>query len=143
MCHVVVTRIVQTGLDGGFIFYTDVNVGFSSARTIKMTETQKKNLIRINYKSHKHSSVTGEMGLATRGLPVVIRLLMNVICDKLKADYFLEGEAKHLAPSPITDGDGLVHGLHRGPVPTDCAAEDATGLSASYQDAIYDNWKFI
>lgn len=45
-----------------------------------------------------HSSVTEEMGLATRGLPTAIRLLINVICDKLKADYFREGEAKRLSP---------------------------------------------
>lgn len=77
--------------------------------------------------------MTEETGLVTWGLPIVIRLLMNVICDKLKADYFLEGEAKHLAPSPITGGDGLVHSLHYRPVPTDCTAADATGLSASYQ----------
>ena len=64
---------------------------------------------------------------------------MNVICDKLKADYFLEGEAKRLAPGPLAGGDGLVHSLHYGPVPTDCTAVDATGLSASYQDAISDN----
>lgn len=25
---------------------------------------------------------------------------MNVICDKLKADYFLEGESGRLAPAP-------------------------------------------
>lgn len=104
---------------------------------------RRKKQIRINYKSQKHSSMTGEMGLVIRVLPIVIRLLMNVISDKLKADYFLEGEAKHLAPSPITDGDGLVHSLHYGPVPTDCTAMDATGLSASYQDAISDNSKFI
>lgn len=79
------------------------------------------------------------MGLVTHGLPIVICLLMNVICDKLKADYFLEGEAKRLAPSPLAGGDGLVHGLHCGPVPTDCTFMDATGLSASYQDAISDN----
>lgn len=48
------------------------------------------------------------MALVTQGLATVIRLLMNVICDKLKADYFLLGEAKHLAPSPFTGGDGLV-----------------------------------
>lgn len=79
------------------------------------------------------------MGLVTQGLPTAIRLLMNVICDKLKADYFLEGEAKRLAPSPLAGGDGLVHSLHYGPVPTECTAMDATGLSASYQDAISDN----
>lgn len=79
------------------------------------------------------------MGLVTRGLPTASRRLMNVICDKLKADYFLEGEAKRLAPSPLAGGDGLVHSLHYGPVPTDCTAVDATGLSASYQDAISDN----
>lgn len=78
--------------------------------------------------------MTGWMGLVTKGLPTV-----NVICDKLKADYFLLGEAKRLAPSPFTGGDGLVHSLHYGPVPTDCTATDATGLSASYQDAISDN----
>lgn len=44
--------------------------------------------------------MTGAMGPVTRGIPTVIRLLMNVICDKLKADYFLEGAAQHLAPGP-------------------------------------------
>lgn len=77
--------------------------------------------------------------MATRGLPAVIRLPMNVICDKLKADYFLEGEAKRLAPSPLAGGDGLVHSLHYGPVPTDCTATLTAGLSVLYQDAISDN----
>lgn len=79
------------------------------------------------------------MGLVTRGLPTVICPLMDVIWDKLKADYFMEGEAKRLAPSPLTGGDGLVHNLHYGPVHTDCTAMDATGLSGSYQGAISDN----
>ena len=39
------------------------------------------------------------MGLVTQGPPTVIGLLMNVICDKLKADYCLEGEAKLMAHS--------------------------------------------
>lgn len=64
---------------------------------------------------------------------------MNVICDKLEADHFMEKEAKRLAPSPLAGSDGLVHSLYYGPVPTDCTATDATGLSASYQDAISDN----
>ncbi|KAK9521097.1 hypothetical protein VZT92_020934 [Zoarces viviparus] len=79
------------------------------------------------------------MGLVTRGLPAAIRLLMNVICDKLKADYFVKGEAKRLAPSPLAGGDGLVHSLLYGPVPTECTATDATGVSASYRDPISDN----
>lgn len=87
--------------------------------------------------------MTEEMGRATWGFPTVIRLLINVICDKLKADYFLEGEAKRLAPSPFADGDGLVHSLHCGPVPTDGTAMDATDLNASFQDVIFDNSKYI
>lgn len=79
------------------------------------------------------------MALVTRGLPAVIRLPMNVICDKLKADYFLKGEAKRLAPSPLAGGDGLVHSLLRGPVPTDCTAMDAAGVRCSYQDPVSDN----
>lgn len=79
------------------------------------------------------------MGLVPRDLLVVICLLINVISEKLKAYYFLEEEAKRTAPSPFTSDDGLVHSLHYGPVPTDCTASDATGLSASYQDAISDN----
>ncbi len=63
--------------------------------------------------------MTEKMDLVAQGLPTAIRLLMNVICDKLKADYFLDGEAKHLAPSFLAGGDGLVHSLHYGPVPTD------------------------
>lgn len=64
---------------------------------------------------------------------------MNVIFKKLKTYYFLEWEAKRTAPSPFTSDDGLVLSLHYGPVPTDCTASDATGLSACYQDAIFDN----
>lgn len=89
-------------------------------------------------KNWKHSGVTEEMGLATRGLPTAIRLLINVICDKLKADYILEGEAKRLSSSPLAGGDGLVHTLHCGPVPTHCTAMDATGLSATDRDVISD-----
>lgn len=82
------------------------------------------------------------MGLVTRGPSTAIRLLMNVICDKLKADYFLEGEAESLAPGPSAGGDGLGQCLHYGPVPTDCRHKKKTqpmlpqALSASYQDAI-------
>lgn len=83
--------------------------------------------------------MTEELGPATRGLPTAIRLLINVICDKLKADYFLEAEGKCLAPSPLAGGDGLVHTLHGGPAPADCTPMDATGLSASYQDVISDS----
>lgn len=79
------------------------------------------------------------MSLVTQGLPIVIHLLMNVICDKLKADYILEGEAKRMALSSSASGDGLVHSLHYGPIPTESLAMDAMGLSASYQDAISDN----
>lgn len=39
------------------------------------------------------------MVLVTQGPPAVIGLLMNAICDKLKADYYLEGEAKRMAHS--------------------------------------------
>lgn len=87
--------------------------------------------------------MTGKMGLVTRVVPAVIRLLMNVICDKLKADYFLKGEAKRLAPSPLAGGDGLVQSLLSGPVPADCTAMDGTGVSASYQDPIFDNSLFV
>lgn len=65
--------------------------------------------------------MTEEMGQATRGLPTAIRLCINVICDKLKADYFLEGEAERLAPGLSLPGsDGSVRSLRCGPVPSEC-----------------------
>lgn len=77
------------------------------------------------------------MGQATQGLPTAICLCINVICDKLKADYFLEEEAKRLAPGPSLAGsDGSVRGVHCGPIPSDCTATDAAGLSASHQDVV-------
>ena len=36
----------------------------------------------------------GRWAGVARGPCKAIHLLMNVICDKLKADYFLEGEAE-------------------------------------------------
>lgn len=78
--------------------------------------------------------MTEEMGQAIRGLPTAICLCINVICDKLKADYFLEEEAKRLAPGlSLAGSDGSVRGVHYGPVPSDCTATDAAGLSASHQ----------
>lgn len=63
--------------------------------------------------------MTEEAGQATLGLPTAIRLCINVIRDKLKADYFLE-EAERLAPGLFLPGsDGSVRSLLRGPVPYD------------------------
>lgn len=89
--------------------------------------------------------MTEERGRATRGLPTAIRLCINVICDKLKADYFLEEEAERLAPGLSLPGsDGSVRSRHCGPVPPLTAkAPDAAGLSASRQDVIRDNYSFI
>lgn len=108
--------------------------------TTRQNDDVRKSQSTINEKRREHCSVTGKMSSVTWGFTGVIRLLTTVICDKLKADYFLEGDAKlPTPPVPFGEGDGLVNGLHYGPVPAKCTAMDATGLSASYQDAISDN----